>query len=296
MKASRWAVLAIAGAGAAGSAYVLESDRGAVAQPSPAASAPAQPTPARSAFADLERASISSRMSANPFGSPAVRREPPRAPVVVAPPPPPPPAFPYKYAGTVKHANGASEAFLMRGGELLSIKPGELLEGQWRIEALTAARIEVTYVPAGERRSLLLADLVTDPAPSTPSSAQTNSVATYEQPAAGRSIAQSGAAPSLPGSFAGGIAGGRAGVAAAAPSGLGAPAAPRVVADASAPSASAVAAPAASGASSTPLGAPTPTTSARLGSDAPTQGSMPLGAAPSGSFPRGPTPTGKLGL
>jgi len=34
----------------------------------------------------------------------------------------------------------------------------------------------------------------------------------------------------------------------------------------------------------------------QLGSEPPTQGSMPLGAAPSGSFPKGDTPTGKLGL
>ena len=285
MKASRWTVLAIAGAAAAASAYVVESGRGGASGPAPVASPanPANPTAATSkALGDFQRAPIADRMYADPFGSRAPKRAPVPAPIVAAPPPPPPAPFPYKYAGTVKHANGASEAFLMRGAEVIAIKPGELLDGQWRVEALTAERIEVTFVPASERRSLLLADLVADPAPSAPLQAQGTSVAAYEQPTAGRSVAQSTAAPSPASSIAGGIAGGRAVMAAAASAAPATAAAPPT--------------PAASGASSAPLGSPTSSTSARLGSDAPAQGSMPLGPAPSGSFPRGATPTGKLGL
>jgi hypothetical protein len=289
MKAYRWTVLAIAGAAAAASAYVLESSRSGASGPAPVASPtnPANPTAAAGkALGDFQRAPLAGPMYADPFGSRAPKRQPVPAPVVAAPPPPPPAPFPYKYAGTARNANGAVEAFLMRGTEVIAIKPGDLLDGQWRVEALTAERIEVTFVPASERRSLLLADLVADPAPSAPSAAQGTSVAAYEQPAAGRGVAQSTAAPSPASSIAGGIAGGRAVMAAAAS------AAP---ASAAAQSGSAVTA-AASGASSTPLGSPTPSMNARLGSDAPTQGSMPLGAAPSGSFPRGATPTGKLGL
>src|SRR4051812_9877058 len=105
MKASRWAMLAIAGAGAAASAYVVDSDRPSVTPASSVAPARAErPSASAHPLADFERAPLSARASADPFGRWIVRPEAPSAPALEASPPPPPPAFPYKYAGTVKHA------------------------------------------------------------------------------------------------------------------------------------------------------------------------------------------------
>jgi len=286
MKASRWAMLAIAGAGAAASAYVVDSDRPSVTPASSVAPARAErPAASVHALADLERAPLSARMGADPFGNWIAR--PQAAPAAVeASPPPPPPAFPYKYAGTVRHANGVTEAFLVRGGELVPIKAGALLDGGWRIEALTDERIEVTFVPASERRSLLLASLAEEPKSAAPESARMAPAASYEQANAGPGVAEAAAAPSRAAPIPGVIAGGRAVAAAATPAAS--QAAPSVAA--AVPGASA------SGATSTPLGAPTAPTGTPLGTEAPAQGSMPLGAAPSGSFPKGVPPTGKLGL
>jgi hypothetical protein len=287
MKASRWAMLAIAGAGAAASAYVVDSDRPKVTPASSAAPARAEQASASvHGLANVERAPLSARMGADPFGNWIAR--PQAAPAAVeALPPPPPPAFPYKYAGTVRHANGVTEAFLVRGGELVPIKAGALLDGGWRIEALTDERIEVTFVPASERRSLLLASLAEEPkSAAAPESARMAPAASYEQANAGPGVAEAAAAPSRAAPIPGVIAGGRAVAAAATPA-----------ASQAAPSiAAAVPGASASGATSTPLGAPTAPTGTPLGTEPPAQGSMPLGAAPSGPFPKGVTPTGKLGL
>ena len=283
-KASRWAILAIAGAGAAASAYVVESGHlGSTPAPMAAARMATDSADAgRTSFA-VARVPIPERMSAHPFGGWVARPEPlPTA--VAAPAPAAPPAFPYKYAGTLTNGNGVTEAFLLRGAELVPIKVGELLDAAWRIDALTADRIEVTFVPASERMSLLLASLVAEPGNVAAQSASAPSVARYGQPNAAPAVTDSPPGPTRPGLI-GGVAAGRA-----------AAAAPRVGADASTAASAAASSAAASGATGAALGLQTPATGTRLGTEPPTQGSMPVGAPPGGSFPKGEAPTGKLGL
>jgi len=290
VKASRWAILAIAGAGAAASAYVVESDRGGAKSASPvAASTMVAEAKGSMGLTGITRASIPDRMQAHPFGSWVARPEP-LATAVAAPAPSASPAFPYKYAGTLTSGNGVTEAFLLRGTELVPIRVGEILDAAWRIDALTADRIEVTFVPASERMSLLLASLVAEPGNVAAQSASTPSVARYERPNAAPAVMDSPPGPTRSGTVAGLTVGGRAAVASGAVAGSAA--APRVGADASAAASSA----AASGATGAALGSQTPATGTRLGTEPPTQGSMPVGAPPGGSFPKGEAPTGKLGL
>jgi hypothetical protein len=286
MNSARWVIAAIAAAGAAGAAYVFQPVRGTV--PISPATQTAQVERAGSSFvtalSDLDRAAPVTRMH-DPFATGVPRTTAP-SPVAIAPPRPAPPAFPYKYAGTLKNTNGVTEAFLLRGAHLVPIKAGALLDGTWRIEALTEDRIEVTFVPLGERVSLALANLVGEGGISVGESTITTPAVAYAG-ATGVEPAASTPRANLPTNS--GMAGGFAAM----------PSAPAVAAPRAAPNASAATATAVSSApaaTSVALGSPTPVSATQLGSEPPTQGSMPLGAAPSGSFPKGDTPTGKLGL
>ena len=114
-------------------------------------------------LSELDHAPLARGGHRDPFMTALQRPEPAATRLAVAPTRPALPAFPYRYAGTLKKADGVTEAFLLRGADLVPIKAGVLLDGTWLIEALTEDRIEVTFVPAGERLSMLLASLVAEP-------------------------------------------------------------------------------------------------------------------------------------
>jgi hypothetical protein len=247
------------------------------------------------------RDGLSSRVRADLFpGPPPVRpREVAPAPVVIEKPTVPP--FPYKFGGRLDAGNGAI-MFLQKGSELVAIKKGELLDGVWRIEAVTDDRIEVSFVPLGERLALSFASLTAETA------AQSGRYA--DVPAAGRALSNTpttdvAAAPARAASAAAPLVGGmgisappaaapvqpgaRRGATLAAPP----PAALPIVQTSPTQTSPMQPGPAPSGAmpsSAAPTG--------RLGTDAPSQGSMPMGGVgSSGSMPTGnaPLPTGKLG-
>jgi hypothetical protein len=284
MKASLWAIVGIAAAGAGGSGYVLMPATSATSAAPAARDVAAVPQPAngQSAFAtDLSRAPITAPLYGDPFGNWTPKPKP--APTAEAPAPARPviPVFPYSYAGTLRKGREAPEAFLLRGGkELVPVKAGAVLDGAWRVEVLTGDRIEVTYLPLGERVSMLLAALTGGSNAAVASTAAASSVANaYGDQAMGLSSVEPATAPRRSDPIAAsnsGPSGGRAVQPMAAAPGSAAPTA-------------------ASGSSASVLGSPPPTTTARLGTDVPAQGSMPLGTAASGTFPKGDTPTGKLG-
>lgn len=90
---------------------------------------------------------------------------PPRAPVTTAPavaPEPSVPQFPYRYGGWVNAGSGASHVFLKNGNALPGIKVSEMLDGAWRLDAVSGDRIQVSFVPGGEQLSMSLAGLMGD--------------------------------------------------------------------------------------------------------------------------------------
>src|SRR5258708_5537630 len=146
MKAAHWALVGtVAAAGAAASAYVFQpaSTTTPVARAVQHAEAKRTTRAFVETLSELDRAPPSSRMHQNPFMTGLPRPQTTAAPVAIALARPAPPAFPYKYGGTLKKSNGVTETFLLRGADLIAIRAGELLDGTWRIEALTQDRIEV---------------------------------------------------------------------------------------------------------------------------------------------------------
>jgi hypothetical protein len=115
--------------------------------------APAVPAPAavpEPASAIPERASLD-QMGADPFNV-----DPP-APVVAAPPPAPvkpaPPPLPYRFAGRL-HVGNTVEVYLTKGEELIPVKKGDKLDGQYRVEKIGRTEMTLVHLASGAREKL----------------------------------------------------------------------------------------------------------------------------------------------
>jgi hypothetical protein len=198
MRASRWITL---GAAAIGAAVV-----GSQLWP-PAATAPAAALqPAESARSEpvtdfarlLRRDALAEPAGRAPF-APTSWQQPraasPKAavvPVATMPAPATVPQFPYRYAGRVELGRALHQAYFMRSnGELVSVLPGQVIDGLWRIERLTGEHVDVTYIPLAASFALALADLTAErggSAPPGPAPAQIASSSEQRSPTEGRPL------------------------------------------------------------------------------------------------------------
>ena len=121
--------------------------------PSQAVSSRQEPRPV---LTGLPARPLLEKARGEPFAAPAWgprATPPPNAPeaaVSVVPPP-----VPYKFAGTLIR-DGAVQHFVAKGDLVLEIKEGDLLEGNYRVEALSADEITLLYVPLTLRARLAL--------------------------------------------------------------------------------------------------------------------------------------------
>lgn len=76
------------------------------------------------------------------------------------PPPPPPvetkpvaPPLPYRYGGALEDG-GAPAAFLLERDEVRAVRPGDVLDGRYRVTAVSRQRIDFLYLPLNEAQSL----------------------------------------------------------------------------------------------------------------------------------------------
>jgi hypothetical protein len=77
------------------------------------------------------------------------------------PPPPPPPAetkpvappLPYRYGGALEDG-GAPAAFLLERDEVRAVRSGDVLDGRYRVTAVSRQRIDFLYLPLNETQSL----------------------------------------------------------------------------------------------------------------------------------------------
>jgi hypothetical protein len=79
------------------------------------------------------------------------------------PPPPPPPApaapptappLPFGFVGTLGGDTTKSQVFLSNGDRLLIASPGDVIEGQYRLEKIAATSVVFTYLPLNEKQVL----------------------------------------------------------------------------------------------------------------------------------------------
>ncbi|MHB1053617.1 MAG: hypothetical protein ACYCZT_11205 [Thiobacillus sp.] len=81
---------------------------------------------------------------------------PPPPPAYVAPPPQAP-ALPFGYMGRWQEANQTTY-YLERGTLPVSVRPGQVLDGVWRLEPVTGGILNFTYLPLNQTRSLRTGD------------------------------------------------------------------------------------------------------------------------------------------
>ena len=71
-----------------------------------------------------------------------------------APPPPPPPQaprFPYSYLGGMLD-DGSRTGFFGLGDQVLALRRGDVVDGKFRVDALDAHALTLTYLPLDERQ------------------------------------------------------------------------------------------------------------------------------------------------
>lgn len=99
-----------------------------------------------------------------PPPSPIKPRKPPPPPVAAEPSPPPPPTappLPFTAVGAIqgkKIGNGQLQAFIQQGEALTVIQKGDTVAGNYRVDDITSDRVVFTYLPLGQKQSLLLLD------------------------------------------------------------------------------------------------------------------------------------------
>lgn len=92
--------------------------------------------------------------------TPAPAPPPPKQAAASPPPPPAPPsapAMPFQAIGSIVGADvagGAPVAFLMQRDQMLVVKVGDNLVNTYRIDAITAQEVELTYLPLMQKQSL----------------------------------------------------------------------------------------------------------------------------------------------
>lgn len=124
---------------------------------------------ARGAFEPLGEAGNAAWASKLPPPPPPPRPGPP-------PPPPPPvaPPFPYQWVGRWQEppppavqaaSSGAASKPAARSLDLAVIsgpnntwvvKPGDVIEGQWRVDAVTETTVQVTYLPLSQTQTIFM--------------------------------------------------------------------------------------------------------------------------------------------
>jgi hypothetical protein len=83
---------------------------------------------------------------------------PPPPPSAAAPPAPPPkpvaPPLPFRFVGMLEQQSDKPTAFLAKGEALHVVHVGDVIDGAYRIESLSPAKVVVTYLPLKQEQTL----------------------------------------------------------------------------------------------------------------------------------------------
>src|SRR5712692_3796892 len=92
------------------------------------------------------------RIAADPFSAQSwmPRRKP--AAVSAAPAPVAPP-LPFRFAGQL-HRDSGIEVYLARGEEIFPVKEGDTLDGQYKVDSVSATEVSFVHLPTGTRQTM----------------------------------------------------------------------------------------------------------------------------------------------
>jgi hypothetical protein len=87
---------------------------------------------------------------------PALRRPIARPAAEVEPPPPPPPQappLPFSYMGKLAEGN-TTTVFLTTGDRNLVVRPGDVIDNNYRLEEVTDTTVVLTYLPLTVKQTI----------------------------------------------------------------------------------------------------------------------------------------------
>ena len=96
--------------------------------------------------------SVLGRIAADPFSAHSWMPRPKPA-VVTAPPDPVTPPLPYRFAGQF-HRESGIEVYVARGEEIFPVKEGDTLDGQYKVDSVSATEVSFVYLPSGARQTM----------------------------------------------------------------------------------------------------------------------------------------------
>ena len=82
---------------------------------------------------------------------------PPPPPVVAPPPPPPPPppmAPPFPHAWVGRYVDSAPRAVIEGAMQTWVVKANDVIEGQWRVDAIDERQLRLTYLPLQQSQTV----------------------------------------------------------------------------------------------------------------------------------------------
>lgn len=82
-----------------------------------------------------------------------IRAAPPPPLASQARPAPSAPALPFRYAGRIEDERGEA-VFLLDGNRVRMARPGEKLDGRYRLERISASGVEFTFLPLNTKQTL----------------------------------------------------------------------------------------------------------------------------------------------
>ncbi|KUZ89936.1 hypothetical protein WI40_27920 [Burkholderia ubonensis] len=112
------------------------------------------PTPAptpREQLAAL-RAPVSVESANDPFTASSWQPPPPveAPPPTARPAPPTAPPVPFSYVGELDAKADKPQVFLSNGDQLLIVSPGDVIDGQYRVDSVSASNVVLTYLPLNQ--------------------------------------------------------------------------------------------------------------------------------------------------
>lgn len=86
-----------------------------------------------------------------------VKPKPVAVPVIDAPPPvPTAPPLPFRYVGRLAEGGTVQRVFIARGDEGYAVKPGDVLDGAYRVAEIGPRELILIYLPLDQRQALVM--------------------------------------------------------------------------------------------------------------------------------------------
>jgi len=135
----------------------LRGPTGSTAAKAPAPGASQNPAHSAAPAPEARQPGIPARFALGKFGADPFSAQSwlprPKPAAVSAPPAPVAPPLPFRFAGQF-HRDSGIEVYLARGEEIFPVKEGDTLDGQYKVDSVSAAEVSFVHLPSGTRQTM----------------------------------------------------------------------------------------------------------------------------------------------